>query len=442
LIFHIFALHDLCLSIALYDAILAKHWTNGFLALSKTIRERKLDSPAARAKLKPSGKPYWRAIDTGLHLGYRKNLTGGKWVLRRYLGDERYAVETIGAADDHSASNGIDTLDFFQAQRKAREVAALAKAPATYGPFTVAAAMASYFARLDHEGSKSLIDARGRARIHILPALGNVPVVDLTREKLSQWLAGLAGKAQDGHDGDSIRQRRATANRVLTILRAALNQAFCDGKVASDVPWRTVQPFREVDAPRLRYFTKDEVTRLVNAAQGDFRDLVLAALHTGCRYSELGRLRAGDFNSDSGTVFVGQSKSGKSRHVVLTDEGRQVFATLTAGRPGNALMLARASMQPWGPSNCTLLMTVACRAANITPAAGFHAIRHTAASHMVMSGVPLNIVAHNLGHADTRMVERHYAHLAPSYIAEMVRKFAPEYGTGEVTNIVPIGGAR
>src|ERR1700730_5781281 len=105
--------------------------------------------------------------------------------------------------------------------------------------------------------------------------------------------------------------RRATANRNLTILRAALNQAFRDGKVASDVPWRTVKPFREVDAPRLRYFTKDEVTRLTNAAQGNFRNLVLAALHTGCRYGELPRLRGGDFNPDSGTLFVGRSKSGK-----------------------------------------------------------------------------------------------------------------------------------
>jgi hypothetical protein len=75
-----------------------KHWTRGVFAVAKTVRERKLDSPAARAKLKHSGKPYWRAIDTGLHLGYRKGLNGGKWVLRRYLGKETYHVETIGIA--------------------------------------------------------------------------------------------------------------------------------------------------------------------------------------------------------------------------------------------------------------------------------------------------------------------------------------------------------
>jgi integrase len=192
----------------------------------------------------------------------------------------------------------------------------------------------------------------------------------------------------------------------------------------------------------LRYFTKDEVTRLVNAAQGNFRDLVLAALHTGCRYGELGRLRGGDFNPDSGTVFVGQSKSGKARHVVLTDEGQRFFETLTAGRPGDALMLSHADGSGWGASHQIRPMAEACRAARIEPAAGFHILRHTAASHNVMSGVPLNVVAHNLGHADTRMTERHYSHLAPSYLAETIRKFAPTFGTAEDTNIVPIGSAR
>ncbi len=406
--------------------------------MSKTVRERKLDSPAARAKLKASGKPYWRSIDPGLHLGYRKGLAGGKWVARRYLGDERYIVLTIGTADDHSPANDGTVLDFFQAQRKARAVAAQAKAPPPpQGPLTVNEALDCYFERLDLEGSKSLADARGRAKLHICHKLGHKPVAGLTRDDLSQWLRDLAGKPEDGQDSDAVRRRRASANRVLTILRAALNQAFRDGKVASDVPWRTVKPFREVDAPRLRYFTKDEVRRLTNAAQGDFRDIVKAALFTGCRYGELARLRAGDFNPDSGTVFVGQSKSGKARHVVLTGEGQRFFETLTAGRGGDALMLAREDGQPWRASNQIRPMLEACKEASIADGS-FHIIRHTAASHLVMAGVPLNVVAHNLGYADTRMTERHYAHLAPSYVAETIRKFAPTFGAAEETNVTRI----
>jgi integrase len=403
--------------------------------MSKTVRERKLDSSAARAKLKASGKPYWRSIDPGLHLGYRKGLKGGKWVLRRYLGGEKYIVETIGTADDHGNADDADILDFFQAQKKARELAAKAKAPAGAGVFTVADAMSAYFDRLDHEGSKSLAGSRGRSSNHIIPQLGDIAVSALTRDVLARWLTGVAGKADCD---DAVRARKATANRVLAILRAALNQAFRDGKVGTDVGWRTVKPFAEVDSPRLRYFTKDEVRRLVNASQGDFRNLIKAALFTGCRYGELTRLRVGDFNPDSGTVFVGQSKSGKARHVVLTEEGRSFFETLTAGRPGDVLMLTLNGEQ-WRPSKQVSLMTQACKAASIT-GGSFHILRHTAASHLVMSGVPLNVVARNLGHADTIMTERHYAHLAPSYIAETIRKFAPDFGTSEDGNIVSIGG--
>jgi integrase len=111
---------------------------------------------------------------------------------------------------------------------------------------------------------------------------------------------------------------------------------------------------------------------------------------------------------------------------VLTDEGQRFFETLTVGRPGDTLMLTRDEEQ-WQPSNQIVRMEEACKAASIT-GGSFHILRHTAASHLVMSGVPLNVVSHNLGHADTRMTEHHYSHLEPSYIAETIRKFAPDFG--------------
>lgn len=88
--------------------------------MAKRVRDAVLDSPTARAKLKQQPKPYFRAIDRGLHLGYRKGKTGGAWVARRYLGDERYAVEALGHADDRKTANGTTVLTFHQAQDRAR----------------------------------------------------------------------------------------------------------------------------------------------------------------------------------------------------------------------------------------------------------------------------------------------------------------------------------
>src|SRR5262249_44629300 len=73
----------------------------------------------------------------------------------------------------------------------------------------------------------------------------------------------------------------------------------------------------------------------------------------------------------------------------------------------------------------------ACINARIDPSISFHGLRHTWASHAVMNGVPLLVVAKNLGHADTRMVEKHYGHLAPSYIADAIRAGAPRFGVVE-----------
>ena len=73
-------------------------------------------------------------------------------------------------------------------------------------------------------------------------------------------------------------------------------------------------------------------------------------------------------------------------------------------------------------------MIEACDRAKIKPRISFHILRHTWASLAVMNGVPLMVVAKNLGHADTRMVEKHYGHLSPSYVAEAIRAGAPRFG--------------
>jgi integrase len=141
-----------------------------------------------------------------------------------------------------------------------------------------------------------------------------------------------ATKALDLNDDEAVRARRSTANRILTILKAALNYAYHEGRIASDEAWRKVKPFREVEAPVVRFLTAAECQRLMSACEKDFRSLVRGALLTGCRYGELTRLRAGDYNDEAGTVTVRLSKAGKSRHVVLNDEGRELFGALTIGR--------------------------------------------------------------------------------------------------------------
>src|SRR5277367_2313012 len=69
-------------------------------SLSGALRRIKT-ARAARIRLKPAGKPYYRSLEHGLHLGYRKPLSGpGRWIARYYIGNQKYETEKIAAADD------------------------------------------------------------------------------------------------------------------------------------------------------------------------------------------------------------------------------------------------------------------------------------------------------------------------------------------------------
>src|SRR5260370_15021186 len=108
--------------------------------------------------------------------------------------------------------------------------------------------------------------------------------------------------------------RRASANRIFGVLKAALNLAFREGLAVSDEAWRRFKPFREASAPKIRYLDHTEAQRLVNACESDFRPLIQCALLTGCRYGEIVTFRVGDFDRDAGTVSVRASKAGRPRH--------------------------------------------------------------------------------------------------------------------------------
>jgi intergrase/recombinase len=55
-----------------------------------------------------------------------------------------------------------------------------------------------------------------------------------------------------------------------------------------------------------------------------------------------------------------------------------------------------------------------------------------------MQGVPMAVIAAVLGHSDTRMTEKHYAKLAPNYVAETIRAHLPKLGVGKETNVESI----
>jgi integrase len=110
----------------------------------------------------------------------------------------------------------------------------------------------------------------------------------------------------------------------------------------------------------------------------------------------------------------------------LTDEGTEFFCSLGS--------VAGPILGEWREGMQGRYMREACKRAGVDYA-NFHALRHSWASLSVMAGMPLMVVAKNLGHVDTRMVEKHYGHLAPSFIADAIRAAAPRFGMVEKSNV-------
>jgi hypothetical protein len=231
--------------------------------MSGTVREARLESAKSRTRLRRGRKCHWRTIQPGrAHLGWRRwagkrGESGGTWFLRRYVG-KKYRVEKLGLADNVQEADGERVLSFDQAQANA--AARLNSPKRNSAVRTVRQAMERY-AVLKQSQGQPVSDLRQRTAAHILPALGDVVVAELTSDQIRKWLAALAsapamvrskrgGKEQykpEPNGDEAKRARQASANRVLSMLKAGLSSAYDEGHVSTNEAWgRRVKPFQSI----------------------------------------------------------------------------------------------------------------------------------------------------------------------------------------------------
>lgn len=391
--------------------------------MARRPRDAQIETREARRRLKVRKEPYWRHVHAGLAVGYYRGTKSGSWYVRRMVNGSR-TTQRIGKADDYADANGLDVLSYDDAVKLAM-TDGHAKPATPEGKYTVKEAVDDYLADLKARSPKGYRDAELRFDKHVLPKFKRRTVASLTRAEIRRWHQKIAKTKSD--DPDKLRQRRATANRNLSALKAALNCAYHEGRVSERAAWDQVRPFRRVDTPRIRHLSQAEARRLVNRASKEFKPLIRAALLTGCRYGELIALKVIHFDADADVLQVHEGKTGKLRNVPLTDEGVNFFTEQTAGRNGGDVIFLRPPGRAWRKSEQSRPMRAACKVAKIDPPISFHVLRHTYGSLLARKGVPLQIISVAMGHADTRMTQRHYAHLSPDHVANEIRKHLPTF---------------
>jgi integrase len=444
-------------------------------SMAQSKRSTKLDSRTARKKV-PAGSEKMTRIAPNQYIIYRKpkDSAAGRWFAQLY--DPRTKKKTkqlIGTADDYHSGDGEIALSFSQAhtaackwfERKIKELKKTSEIKAEkkvidVTKYTVAEALEFLWSRKERHGEhiKGLVVDKLRANAWIIPDLGSIPLSELTKERIEVWLTKMAGSGRrisvkagkpqaygpPPKTDDEKRARKESANRVLAILKRALNEAYKENDNLANADeirpcWQRVKPFSRTTKARPRFLREEEEIKLINACPPDFRELVTAALETGCRYGELARLRIKDYNPDSEipTIYISDSKSGKPRYVDLGSErGIALFNELTTKkqsqddfifthritrrRRGDTERLKQAATDTWRSCDQKRLMKKACKNAGIEPI-GFHGLRHSYASMLKRNGCLNWYIAKQLGHKDEKMIEDFYGHITPSDKAKAIQ---------------------
>jgi integrase len=176
---------------------------------------------------------------------------------------------------------------------------------------------------------------------------------------------------------------------------------------------------------RFRFLDFEEAGRLVDGAEPEWRACILLGLRAGLRLGELLALRWSDVDLDGGRVVVrralardvvGTPKSGRSREVPLARQAVEALRGHPRFLHSDLVFCDERGMYSKGKAKCPLWR--ACDKAGLERL-GWHVLRHSFASHLVMRGAPLKTVQELLGHSDIRMTMR-YAHLSPHACREAV----------------------
>lgn len=230
---------------------------------------------------------------------------------------------------------------------------------------------------------------------HLTKFFGNQFLSAITSLRIEKY------KAQRKEDG----VRPATVNREVQCLKHMFNKGI-EWELTDDNPVRKVRFFRE-DNRRLRFLSHQEVEELYQAGSERLRPILLTALYTGMRRGEILGLRWEDLDFTHKVIFVKETKNGESREIPMNKHLEEALRELKHESehvfPGGSVRTA---------------FEGALRRAGIRDFR-FHDLRHTFASHLVMSGVDLLVVKELLGHKSLEMTLR-YAHLSPHHKSRAV----------------------
>lgn len=432
--------------------------------MPRTTVETPIQTKEQRKKLQPRAKPYWRDIDQGVSLGYRKGKRGGSWLVRRYRGKgdgKDYDYHKVGVADDVLPEG---SLSYDAAVKRAKEIVEQLRRDeraAAAGPtLTVRNAVEDYMTKRDARESRRRhrqvnSDARSRLSLYVTgkPAMGrrkeaaasrlaDIPLHALSEGDLLSWRDELPADHKD-----------TTKKRLIHDLKAALNEAFASNR--SRLPASLEATIRfglrtmsddnatEAEVAREKQVLPDHmISNIIAAAKrvdaegdwdGDLLRMIVVLAATGARPVQAMNLRVRDVQPDKLRLMMPDSHKGRKTKgartpVPIDASDLELLRPAMAGRDEDAPLLERwrsrrieggiswekrASRGAWqSASELSRPWRLIREQADLADHIDVYALRHSSIVRRVRMNIPIHLVA-DMHDTSVKMIEDHYGrHIA------------------------------
>jgi len=236
---------------------------------------------------------------------------------------------------------------------------------------------------------------------------GNAQLSKVTTPFIQSYINGITAES------------KTLANKSLTLIKAFFNFAVSQELISVN-PCNRIKKFKLPEKQPL-YFKETELIIVLSYIQNqDLRDMVIFAVNTGMRLSELINLRFDQIDLERETVILNNqtsiTKSKKVRTIPLNTSAKTVILKRAVN---NSEYVFTHNNEKFKISYASHEFKKAVRKAGLNDAFHFHSLRHTFASYLVIKNIPIFSVSKLLGHSNvnTTMI---YSHLAPEQMQKEV----------------------
>lgn len=200
----------------------------------------------------------------------------------------------------------------------------------------------------------------------------------------------------------------ATVNRELACLKCMFNKAI-QWEKTYDNPVRQVKLFKE-NNQRTRFLEQNEIPKFVESCSEHLKPIVIVAVFTGMRKSEILNLKWEDIDFKRGIIYLLFTKNNEKREVLMNDIVYKALSSIERHKNSPYVFLSHTG-KPY--TNVRKSFETALKKCGIIDFK-FHDLRHTFASQLVMMGIDIKTVQELMGHKTIEMTLR-YSHLSPDH---------------------------